>query len=254
MINFDYPQSSEDYIHRIGRTGRSQKSGTSYAFFTTNNMRHASDLISVLRESNQEVSPQLIEMADLAKIEMNQAKNRKAAKMMGHRFNGHPRGGAKIPSRGSGVGNGGGGGGNGVGGNGVPQRIGTIQRGMLSQRGRTSDTKRGFHSRREAGSYGQSGGQYTQNRINVGIGGRPTEHHVAAGHSSNQANYHRHSVDTYGNQSYAQASYNFPPPSAGQGNYGGQGAGNFGQFNTQVPPPGYNTPGPSQCVQYPMTY
>ncbi|KAF4519824.1 hypothetical protein B566_EDAN006838 [Ephemera danica] len=63
VINFDYPNSSEDYIHRIGRTGRSQRSGTAYAFFTPNNARQARDLISVLREANQSVNPKLSEFA-----------------------------------------------------------------------------------------------------------------------------------------------------------------------------------------------
>lgn len=63
VINFDYPNSSEDYIHRIGRTGRSNTTGTSYAFFTPNNSRQAKDLISVLQEANQEVNPKLRELA-----------------------------------------------------------------------------------------------------------------------------------------------------------------------------------------------
>ncbi|CAG9561096.1 unnamed protein product [Danaus chrysippus] len=64
VINFDYPNSSEDYIHRIGRTGRSKSKGTSYAFFTPSNSRQAKDLVSVLQEANQVVSPQLQTMAD----------------------------------------------------------------------------------------------------------------------------------------------------------------------------------------------
>ena len=67
VINFDYPSSSEDYIHRIGRTGRSHQTGTAYAFFTPHNMKHASDLILVLREANQVVNPKLCEMAEMAK-------------------------------------------------------------------------------------------------------------------------------------------------------------------------------------------
>jgi superfamily II DNA/RNA helicase len=63
VINFDYPSSSEDYIHRIGRTGRSQSSGTSYAFFTPQNGRQAKDLINVLREANQIINPKLSELA-----------------------------------------------------------------------------------------------------------------------------------------------------------------------------------------------
>lgn len=64
VINYDYPNNSEDYIHRIGRTARSQKTGTAYTFFTPNNMRQASDLISVLREANQAINPKLLQMAE----------------------------------------------------------------------------------------------------------------------------------------------------------------------------------------------
>ncbi|XP_063240903.1 uncharacterized protein LOC134541406 [Bacillus rossius redtenbacheri] len=64
VINFDYPNSSEDYIHRIGRTGRNQASGTSYAFFTPSNGRQARDLVNVLQEANQAVSPKLQELAN----------------------------------------------------------------------------------------------------------------------------------------------------------------------------------------------
>lgn len=63
VINFDYPSSSEDYIHRIGRTGRSQSTGTSYAFFTPQNGRQAKDLINVLQEANQVINPKLAELA-----------------------------------------------------------------------------------------------------------------------------------------------------------------------------------------------
>lgn len=63
VINFDYPNNSEDYIHRIGRTGRSSKTGTSYAFFTQENSRQARDLVNVLKEANQVVSPELEGMA-----------------------------------------------------------------------------------------------------------------------------------------------------------------------------------------------
>lgn len=66
VINFDYPQNSEDYIHRIGRTGRSESKGTSYAFFTDGNMKQARDLVAVLREANQEIDPKLQAMANRA--------------------------------------------------------------------------------------------------------------------------------------------------------------------------------------------
>lgn len=64
VINYDYPNSSEDYIHRIGRTARSSKTGTAYTFFTPGNMKQANDLISVLREANQAINPKLIQMME----------------------------------------------------------------------------------------------------------------------------------------------------------------------------------------------
>ncbi|XP_065212093.1 ATP-dependent RNA helicase p62-like isoform X2 [Planococcus citri] len=63
VINYDFPNTSEDYIHRIGRTGRSSQTGTSYAFFTQNNSRLAGELINVLKEANQEINPELAAMA-----------------------------------------------------------------------------------------------------------------------------------------------------------------------------------------------
>ncbi len=62
VINFDYPNCSEDYVHRIGRTGRSSRTGTAYTFFTPNNAKQAQDLVNVLTEANQVVNPKLYEL------------------------------------------------------------------------------------------------------------------------------------------------------------------------------------------------
>ena len=35
VINFDFPNNTEDYIHRIGRTARAKNVGTAYTFFTS---------------------------------------------------------------------------------------------------------------------------------------------------------------------------------------------------------------------------
>ncbi|XP_054714974.1 probable ATP-dependent RNA helicase DDX5 [Uloborus diversus] len=64
VINFDYPNCSEDYVHRIGRTARSNKSGTAYTFFTSANGKQANDLIGVLKEANQNINPMLHDLAD----------------------------------------------------------------------------------------------------------------------------------------------------------------------------------------------
>ena len=62
VINYDYPHCSEDYVHRIGRTGRASREGTAYTFFTEKNAKNAKDLVAILREAKQTISPVLIEM------------------------------------------------------------------------------------------------------------------------------------------------------------------------------------------------
>ena len=34
VINYDVPQQAEDYVHRIGRTGRAAKEGDAYTFMS----------------------------------------------------------------------------------------------------------------------------------------------------------------------------------------------------------------------------
>ncbi|XP_075888332.1 putative ATP-dependent RNA helicase DDX17 [Nelusetta ayraudi] len=64
VINYDYPNSSEDYIHRIGRTARSTNKGTAYTFFTPGNIRQARELIRVLEEARQAINPKLLQLVD----------------------------------------------------------------------------------------------------------------------------------------------------------------------------------------------
>ncbi|KAF8896491.1 P-loop containing nucleoside triphosphate hydrolase protein [Infundibulicybe gibba] len=62
VINYDFPNNCEDYIHRIGRTGRAGMKGISYTYFTTDNAKSARELVSILREAKAIVPPQLEEM------------------------------------------------------------------------------------------------------------------------------------------------------------------------------------------------
>ncbi|XP_029990125.1 putative ATP-dependent RNA helicase DDX17 isoform X2 [Sphaeramia orbicularis] len=64
VINYDYPNSSEDYVHRIGRTARSTNKGTAYTFFTPGNLRQARDLVRVLEEARQAINPKLLQLLD----------------------------------------------------------------------------------------------------------------------------------------------------------------------------------------------
>jgi len=59
VINYTFPLTIEDYVHRIGRTGRAGKLGISHTFFTLHDKSHAGALVNVLREANQNVPEEL---------------------------------------------------------------------------------------------------------------------------------------------------------------------------------------------------
>lgn len=63
VINYDFPTGVEDYVHRIGRTGRAGATGEAYTFFGDQDAKHASDLIKLLEGSNQRVPTELQGMA-----------------------------------------------------------------------------------------------------------------------------------------------------------------------------------------------
>ncbi|KAK1760898.1 P-loop containing nucleoside triphosphate hydrolase protein [Echria macrotheca] len=60
VINYDLPTDIDDYVHRIGRTGRAGNTGISTAFFNRGNRTIVRELIDLLKEANQEV-PQFLE-------------------------------------------------------------------------------------------------------------------------------------------------------------------------------------------------
>lgn len=49
VINFDLPSDIDDYVHRIGRTGRAGKKGLATAFFTDKDMSLAKPLADMLQ-------------------------------------------------------------------------------------------------------------------------------------------------------------------------------------------------------------
>lgn len=55
VVNYDLPSDIDDYVHRIGRTGRAGNTGVSTAFFNRGNRNIVRDLLELLREANQEI-------------------------------------------------------------------------------------------------------------------------------------------------------------------------------------------------------
>lgn len=63
VVNYDFPTGVEDYVHRIGRTGRAGATGLAYTFFGDQDAKHASDLVKILEGANQQVPPALHDLA-----------------------------------------------------------------------------------------------------------------------------------------------------------------------------------------------
>ena len=57
------PNNIEDYVHRIGRTGRANTLGTSITFFEETGKGITRKLIEILRDAQQEIPEQLKSLA-----------------------------------------------------------------------------------------------------------------------------------------------------------------------------------------------
>ncbi|KAG0323879.1 DEAD-box ATP-dependent RNA helicase, partial [Podila horticola] len=55
VISYDLPTDIDDYVHRIGRTGRAGNTGIATAFLNRGNKGVVRDLLDLLKEANQEV-------------------------------------------------------------------------------------------------------------------------------------------------------------------------------------------------------
>lgn len=63
VINYDFPLNIEEYVHRIGRTGRAGKKGRAITLFSYKDIAYASPLISILEKSKQPIPQKLIDMS-----------------------------------------------------------------------------------------------------------------------------------------------------------------------------------------------
>ena len=65
VINFDVPLIYEDYVHRIGRTGRALRTGEAITFATEAEMYHVRKIEETIREKIPEVPlPQAFEITE----------------------------------------------------------------------------------------------------------------------------------------------------------------------------------------------
>jgi len=78
VINYSFPLTIEQYVHRIGRTARAGKEGVAHTFFTRNDKAHAGELVNVLRDANQTIPDDLLKFGVAIK--------KKEHKLYGHHF------------------------------------------------------------------------------------------------------------------------------------------------------------------------
>ena len=67
VINFTFPLTIEDYVHRIGRTGRAGQTGVSYTFFQQGDKSHAGELQQVMKQAGQTVPESLMKFGSTIK-------------------------------------------------------------------------------------------------------------------------------------------------------------------------------------------
>ncbi|XP_021334405.1 DEAD-box helicase 3 X-linked a isoform X5 [Danio rerio] len=143
VINFDLPSDIEEYVHRIGRTGRVGNLGLATSFYNDKNSNITKDLLDILVEAKQEV-PSWLE--NLAYEHQHKSTNRGRPKRFSGGFGARdyrqmPGGGNTFGNRGA----------RNTGGHGGNRGFGGNKGGFGS-----------FGGDSYGGTYGNYGGNYTQ--------------------------------------------------------------------------------------------
>ncbi|KAJ1741887.1 RNA-dependent ATPase rok1 [Coemansia sp. RSA 1086] len=74
VINYDFPQSTQSYIHRIGRTGRAGRPGKAITYFTKEDAPYLKTIVNVMRESGCEVPDWMLKLKNPQKKDKKKLK------------------------------------------------------------------------------------------------------------------------------------------------------------------------------------
>lgn len=76
VVNYDCPSHLEDYVHRVGRTGRAGNKGTAYTFISEDQDKFVLDIIKALNNSGVPVPQKVQELGDafLEKVKQGTAR------------------------------------------------------------------------------------------------------------------------------------------------------------------------------------
>ena len=70
VVNYDCPNHYEDYVHRVGRTGRAGNQGYSYTFITPEQDWYSGEIIKALELSESLVKQDLRDLFTKYKLRM----------------------------------------------------------------------------------------------------------------------------------------------------------------------------------------
>ena len=90
VLNFDVPNHAEDYVHRIGRTGRAGRLGVAYTIITRADQRYLDDIEKLINKKIDWVGPPLSELPEGEATEEDRPRGRG-----GRRERGGERGGER---------------------------------------------------------------------------------------------------------------------------------------------------------------
>ncbi|KAJ1651697.1 RNA-dependent ATPase rok1 [Dispira simplex] len=76
VVNYDFPQTIQSYIHRIGRTGRAGRKGEAVTFFTKDDLTYLKSIVNVMRSSGCEVPEWMLQVKPPSKGEKSKLKRK----------------------------------------------------------------------------------------------------------------------------------------------------------------------------------
>ena len=76
-MNYTSPNHLEDYVHRVGRTGRAGKKGTAWTFITPSEEQFSPDLVKALKDAGKEIPANLLDMATKFEEKVQQGEARR---------------------------------------------------------------------------------------------------------------------------------------------------------------------------------
>ena len=88
VVNFKCPNHLEDYIHRIGRTGRGGNKGTAITFITAQEEQYSIDLLKALEMAEIHPPEELTKLCQvyLGKVKKGEARKIRNRNIMGSGF------------------------------------------------------------------------------------------------------------------------------------------------------------------------